>query len=116
MLEAHPSISKAVNIDFKSGYYKPMLKLIDRYFDKDVDQDEFEECARYIYGNQAYLLFTIDMVMASIINQVSSFLYITKVMFLTLFCSFTLLSLNQKHKNYYHFIKRIISMKQIHLN
>jgi paired amphipathic helix protein Sin3a len=85
MLEAHLPFSKAVNIDFKSGYYKPMLKLIDRYFDKDVDQDEFEECARYIYGNQAYLLFTIDMVMASIINQVSCLYILPRVTSSTFF-------------------------------
>ncbi|KAI8880277.1 hypothetical protein K501DRAFT_275772 [Backusella circina FSU 941] len=59
----------SVNIDVKSGYYKPLLKLVDRFFDGDIDQDEYEECARYIYGNQVYLLFTIDKLMASIINQ-----------------------------------------------
>ncbi|KAK4516705.1 Global transcription regulator sge1 [Mucor velutinosus] len=58
-----------VHMDFKRGYYQALLKLIDRYFDDAFDQTMFEECARYIFGNKAYVLFTIDKLMQSIMRQ-----------------------------------------------
>lgn len=56
-------------MDFKKGYYQALLKLIDRYFDDAFDQTIFEECTRYIFGNKAYVLFTIDKLMQSIMRQ-----------------------------------------------
>ncbi|CAO3629799.1 unnamed protein product [Mucor fragilis] len=58
-----------VHMDFKRGYYQALLKLIDRYFDDAFDQTVFEECTRYIFGNKAYVLFTIDKLMQSIMRQ-----------------------------------------------
>lgn len=57
-------------MDFKSGYYNALLKLIDRFFDDELDQHVFEECARYIFGTKAYIMFTIDKLMLSIMRQV----------------------------------------------
>lgn len=59
-----------VNLDFKEGYYKALLKLIDHFFDDELDQQTFEECARYIFGTKAYMLFSIDKLMQSITRQV----------------------------------------------
>ncbi|OAD03303.1 hypothetical protein MUCCIDRAFT_48800 [Mucor lusitanicus CBS 277.49] len=58
-----------VHMDFKRGYYQALLTLIDRYFDDAFDQTMFEECTRYIFGNKAYVLFTIDKLMQSIMRQ-----------------------------------------------
>lgn len=58
-------------MDFKQGYYKALLKLIDRFFDDEFDQHVFEECTRYLFGTKAYILFTIDKLMLSIMRQVS---------------------------------------------
>lgn len=58
-------------MDFKYGYYNALLKLIDRFFDDELDQHVFEECARYIFGTKAYTMFTIDKLMISIMRQVS---------------------------------------------
>lgn len=60
----------AIEMDFKSGYYNTLLKLIDRFFDDELDQHVFEECARYIFGTKAYIMFTIDKLMLSIMRQV----------------------------------------------
>jgi histone deacetylase complex regulatory component SIN3 len=57
-------------MDFKLGYYNALLKLIDRFFDDELDQHVFEECARYIFGTKAYIMFTIDKLMLSIMRQV----------------------------------------------
>lgn len=61
----------AIEMNFKQGYYKALLKLIDRFFDDEFDQYVFEECARYLFGTKAYILFTIDKLMLSIMRQVS---------------------------------------------
>lgn len=66
-------------MDFKQGYYKAMLKLIDRFFDDEFDQYIFEECARYLFGTKAYILFTIDKLMLSIMRQVSFFFFFDKI-------------------------------------
>ncbi|CEP17178.1 hypothetical protein [Parasitella parasitica] len=58
-----------VHMDFKRGYYHALLSLIDRYFDDAFDQTVFEECTRYIFGNKAYVLFTMDKLMQSIMRQ-----------------------------------------------
>lgn len=60
----------AIEMDFKLGYYNALLKLIDRFFDDELDQHVFEECARYIFGTKAYIMFTIDKLMISIMRQV----------------------------------------------
>ncbi|GAA5803581.1 hypothetical protein HPULCUR_009064 [Helicostylum pulchrum] len=59
----------SIEMDFKSGYYNALLKLIDRFFDDELDQHVFEECARYIFGTKAYIMFTIDKLMLSIMRQ-----------------------------------------------
>lgn len=59
----------SIEMDFKLGYYNALLKLIDRFFDDELDQHVFEECARYIFGTKAYIMFTIDKLMISIMRQ-----------------------------------------------
>ncbi|KAI9487677.1 MAG: hypothetical protein EXX96DRAFT_473102, partial [Benjaminiella poitrasii] len=59
----------SIKMDFKSGYYKTLLNLIDKFFDDEFDQHVFEECTRYLFGNQAYILFTIDKLMLAIMRQ-----------------------------------------------
>ena len=60
-----------VEMDFKRGYYNALLRLIDQFFDDELDQHVFEECARYIFGTKAYVMFTIDKLMISMMRQVS---------------------------------------------
>jgi paired amphipathic helix protein Sin3a len=60
----------AIEMDFKHGYYNALLKLIDRFFDDELDQYVFEECTRYLFGTKAYILFTIEKLMLSIMRQV----------------------------------------------
>ncbi|KAI8376680.1 hypothetical protein EDC96DRAFT_551369 [Choanephora cucurbitarum] len=59
----------SIEMDFRAGYYKTLLKLIDRFFDDEIDQTVFEECTRYLFGNKAYTMFTIDKLMLSIMRQ-----------------------------------------------
>ncbi|KAI7907495.1 uncharacterized protein BX663DRAFT_424720 [Cokeromyces recurvatus] len=59
----------SIKMDFKTGYYKTLLDLIDKFFDDEIDQHVFEECTRYLFGNQAYILFTIDKLMLAIMRQ-----------------------------------------------
>lgn len=60
-----------VGMDFSNGYYNAMLDLIDVFFESAVDQQVYEECARYIYGKKAYVIFTIDKLVMLLIRHVS---------------------------------------------
>jgi paired amphipathic helix protein Sin3a len=53
-------------------YYGHLLGLCERLFENDVDVNVFEESLRLMYGNKAYIMFTVDKVVAAIIKQVSS--------------------------------------------
>ncbi|KAI9255096.1 hypothetical protein BDA99DRAFT_485496 [Phascolomyces articulosus] len=65
--------SRFDDIDISIGYYNSLLDLIDRYFNGDFDQNAFEEKARYIFVTDAYVLFTIDKLIQSIVKQVQTF-------------------------------------------
>ena len=59
-----------VDIDLSKGYYQAVLDLIDKFFDGDIDQTLFEEYTRYVFVTDAYLLFTIDKLVHTMIKQV----------------------------------------------
>jgi paired amphipathic helix protein Sin3a len=63
---------KALNMDEKKGYYHLLLSLVDKLFEGDLDQQTFEASTRYIFGNDAYIIFTIDKLVLSILRYVSS--------------------------------------------
>jgi histone deacetylase complex regulatory component SIN3 len=44
--------------------------MIDRFFDGDIDQQVFEEHTRYIFTTDAYLIFTMDKLVHSMVKQV----------------------------------------------
>ncbi|KAK4698449.1 paired amphipathic helix protein Sin3a, partial [Phenoliferia sp. Uapishka_3] len=50
-------------------YYQRALGLCEKLFDGDVDQQQFEEGMRQMFGTQGYMLFTIDKVLLSIIKH-----------------------------------------------
>ncbi|KAG1146496.1 hypothetical protein G6F37_004665 [Rhizopus arrhizus] len=75
-------IFQHLNLNFKEGYYKALLKLIDHFFDDELDQQTFEECARYIFGTKAYMLFSIDKLMQSITRQLHHIVSDTKAQML----------------------------------
>lgn len=58
-------------MDTKRGYYNLLLALIDKLFEGDIDQQIFEECVRYIFGTDAYIMFTIDKLVLSLVRHVS---------------------------------------------
>lgn len=47
-----------------------MLSLIDKLFEGEIDQQTFEECVRYIFGGDAYIMFTIDKLVLSLVRDV----------------------------------------------
>jgi paired amphipathic helix protein Sin3a len=57
-------------MDTKKGYYNVLLALIDKLFEGDIDQQTFEESVRYIFGADAYILFTIDKLVLSLVRHV----------------------------------------------
>ncbi|RUS19702.1 hypothetical protein BC937DRAFT_87073 [Endogone sp. FLAS-F59071] len=62
-----------LDMDFTNGnYYGQLLEIIDKLFDSDIDQQTFEEAARYIFGTKAFTLFTIDKVVQSMIKQIQT--------------------------------------------
>ncbi|RCI02851.1 Transcriptional regulatory protein sin3, partial [Rhizopus stolonifer] len=69
-LGANSKIFQHLQLDFDQGFYKPLLKLIEYFFDDELDQQTFEECTRYIFGTQAYTIFSIDKLMQSLIRQI----------------------------------------------
>lgn len=64
--------SRFDDVDVGKGYYPAILEMIDRFFDGDIDQQVFEEHSRYIFVTDAYLIFTIDKLVHSIVKQVKT--------------------------------------------
>ncbi|KAI8370605.1 uncharacterized protein BYT42DRAFT_538182 [Radiomyces spectabilis] len=58
-----------IEIDGDRGYYRTMHNIIDRFFEGEVDHQIFEECIRYLYGNQGYFIFPIGKLMVAIMRQ-----------------------------------------------
>ncbi|KAI8987829.1 hypothetical protein BDF20DRAFT_832728 [Mycotypha africana] len=74
-VEAHdlgitPKRFKALQMDTKRGYYNILLCLIDKLFEGDIDQQTFEECVRYVFGADAYIMFTIDKLVLAIVRHI----------------------------------------------
>ncbi|KAI8377319.1 Sin3 family co-repressor-domain-containing protein [Blakeslea trispora] len=65
-----PKRFKALKVNTKGGSYQILLSLIDRLVEGDLDQQTFEEYVRYIFGPDAYIIFTIDKLVLSIVRQV----------------------------------------------
>lgn len=49
-------------------YYDTMLDLAEKYFDGELDSNTFEESLRYMFGIEAYLVFTLDKVVGALIK------------------------------------------------
>lgn len=58
------------DIDLTHGYYHVLLDMFDQYFEGEIDQTTFEENARYLFGIEAYLTFTFDRTIQTLIKQV----------------------------------------------
>lgn len=58
------------DIDLSDGYYHALMEMFDHYFEGEIDQPTFEENVRYVFGAEAYLTFTIDKTVQSLIKQV----------------------------------------------
>jgi paired amphipathic helix protein Sin3a len=48
-----------------------LLGLIHKVFDNELDQTAFEEQARHIFATKAYIVFTLDKVIAALLKHVS---------------------------------------------
>lgn len=66
-------------MDLSKGYYEAILDLIDRFFDGDIDQAHFEEYTRYVFVTEAYLLFTIDKLVHTMVKQVTRYAHKGKI-------------------------------------
>lgn len=64
--------SRFDDVDVSKGYYAAILEMIDRFFDGDIDQQVFEEHTRYIFVTDAYLIFTIDKLVHSMVKQIQA--------------------------------------------
>ncbi|KAI8888550.1 hypothetical protein K501DRAFT_291658 [Backusella circina FSU 941] len=71
-LELDLYTNKFEDVDLSNGYYNAMLDIIDRFFEGEIDISTFEESIRYIYGIDAYIMFTIDRVIHSLIKQIQT--------------------------------------------
>ncbi|KAG0174311.1 Transcriptional regulatory protein sin3 [Apophysomyces sp. BC1015] len=49
-----------VKLNLSQGHYNALLGIIEKFFEEELDQQLFEECARYIFGPKVYIMFTID--------------------------------------------------------
>jgi len=70
----------ALDLDYSNGTYGALLDLIDKFFDPDynIEQQMFEECCRYIFGTEAYILFTVDKLVSALIKQIQTLSHDTK--------------------------------------
>lgn len=54
-----------------SKYYSVLLELIEKLLDGDsMDQNMFEECVRFMFGIEGYVVFTIDKVLGALVKCV----------------------------------------------
>ncbi|GAN05808.1 paired amphipathic helix protein Sin3a isoform 1 [Mucor ambiguus] len=60
------------DIDLSQGYYHALLEMLDQYFEGEIDQATFEENARYLFGIEAYLTFTFDRTIQTLIKQIQT--------------------------------------------
>ena len=51
-------------------YYQNLLSLAEKLFENELDVNTFEETLRFMFGTKAYVLFTLDRVVAAIVKQV----------------------------------------------
>ena len=51
-------------------YYTHLLSMAERLFENEVDINMYEETLRLMFGTKAYILFTLDRVVAAIVKQV----------------------------------------------
>ena len=52
-------------------YYSHLLSIAERLFENEVDVNIYEETLRFMFGTKAYIMFTLDRVVAAIVKQVS---------------------------------------------
>ena len=52
-------------------YYSHLLSSAEKLFDGEIDGNQFEELLRVMFGTKAYIMFTLDRVVAAIVKQVS---------------------------------------------
>ena len=62
---------KVLKANTKRSSYQIMLALIHKLIEGDLDQQMYEEYVRYIFGPDAYIVFTIDKLVLSIVRQVT---------------------------------------------
>jgi paired amphipathic helix protein Sin3a len=55
-------------------YYEHLLALAERLFDSDIDAPTYEETLRLMFGNKAYIMFTVDRVVGAIVKQAQTIL------------------------------------------
>ncbi|WVQ97064.1 hypothetical protein IAU59_004174 [Kwoniella sp. CBS 9459] len=55
-------------------YYGHLLSMAERLFENEVDNMTFEETLRLMFGTKAYIMFTVDRVIAAIVKQVQTIL------------------------------------------
>ncbi len=53
-------------------YYTHLLSMAERLFENEVDVNTYEETLRLMLGTKAYIMFTMDRVVAAIVKQVST--------------------------------------------
>ncbi|PWN17764.1 hypothetical protein BCV69DRAFT_285648 [Microstroma glucosiphilum] len=62
-----------------SKYYPALLDLIEKLFDGDsIDQNMYEECIRFMFGIEGYVVFTIDKVLGGLVKMAQSIISDTK--------------------------------------
>ncbi|KAI8645248.1 hypothetical protein BD408DRAFT_412043 [Parasitella parasitica] len=64
--------SRFEDIDLSNGFYRALMDMVDSYFEGEIDQATFEENVRYVYGIDAYVIFTIDKTIQSLIKQIQN--------------------------------------------
>jgi histone deacetylase complex regulatory component SIN3 len=54
-----------------NGYYDALLNIIDHFFEGEMESSSFEENVRYVFGINAYMMFTVDKLVQALIKQVT---------------------------------------------
>ncbi|KAL5494648.1 hypothetical protein ACEPAI_109 [Sanghuangporus weigelae] len=56
----------------EAHFYSYLLDALEKLFENDLDQATFEENMRFLFGTKAYIVFTLDKLIAALIKQVQT--------------------------------------------
>lgn len=62
-----------IEIDLSNGQYAAMMDVMVQFLEGKLEQQKFEDSARHVFGINAYVMFTIDKTIQTLIRQIKAY-------------------------------------------